>query len=232
MQNPLILLLCSTLLLNSCVTGFTGAAPNKNIVRSRKVIMARQLFGDGKKDGGVFEERYAQAQSDSGARDQLVGELLLLTDLYYEDYKESLYSFTSGTDFLGNATITAMNAVSTVAGGKEFKTLIAALTTGVSGVKSEYNRSILRDKTLQAIFKQMDASRAQVNTNIQRSLKATRGNSSLSDYPITEALRDVVAYYNAGTMAGALTAIEANASAAEQKAKDDLNSAVRKIPPL
>jgi len=205
----------------------TRAAPNKNLVREREEVMAEQLFGAKRGDRGEFDALYEAAKGDPQQRSQLIRQLLLLTDLYYQDYRESLYSMTSGTDFLGSATITAMNAVSSISGGEEFKTLIAAVTTGFSGVKTEFNRTILRDKTLHAIFKQMDASRAQVNTKIQLSLA-----KDLSTYPVEEGLRDIVAYYNAGTLVGALDAIEANASKQENKAEAVLNKQVLKISEL
>ena len=225
------LLLCP-LLLNSCVTGFTRAAPNKNLVRDRKQVMAHQLFGASNGESGEFESLYAEARGDWKVRDRLIRQLLLLTDLYYQDYRESLYAMTSGTDFVGSALITGMNAASTISGGEQFKTLIAAATTGFSGVKTEFNRSILRDKTLHAVFKQMDASRAEVNLRIQRSLKESRSPEALNDYPIDEGLRDVVAYYNAGTLVGALDAIENNAAKQQEKAEKTINEKVREIPEL
>ena len=225
------LLLCP-LLLNSCVTGFTRAAPNKNLVRERKQVMAQQLFGSKPGEQGEFDHLYEKARSDMEARDRLLRQLLLLTDLYYQDYRESLYAMTSGTDFIGSAVITGMNAVSTISGGEQFKTLIAAVTTGFSGVKTEFSRSILMDKTLQAVFKQMDASRAQMNARIQLSLKKSGSKAKLGMYPVDEALRDVVAYYNAGTLVGALEAIENNAAKQEEKAKQTINENVRLIPEL
>jgi hypothetical protein len=214
------------------VTGFTRAAPSKNLVRERKQAMAHQLFGVKKGETGEFDTLHEQAREDWQARDLLIGQLLLLTDLHYQDYRESLYAMTSGTDFAGSAIITAMNAASTLSGGEQFKTLIAATTTGLSGVKTEFNRSILRDKTLHAIFKQMDASRAVVNLRIQRSLSLSRSAAGLKDYSIDEALRDVVAYYNAGTLVGALDAIENNAVKQQEKAEVIINTKVRNIPEL
>lgn len=230
--HPVLLLLPACLLLSSCVTGFTRAAPNKNLVRERKQAMAQQLFGAREGETDTFEVLCEKARADILKRDQLIQQLLLLTDLYYQDYRESLYAMTSGTDFFGSALITGMNAASSIAGGEQFKTVIAAATTGFSGVKTEFNRSILRDKTLHAIFKQMDASRAAVNTRIQQSLKQSRTEGSQANYTVDEALRDVVAYYNAGTLVGALDAIEVNAAKQQEKAEKTINEKVREIPGL
>lgn len=227
MTKTIASLFSCVLLLSACQSNMTGTAPSSNPIKGRKSAMIATLFGKNGQDS--FENRYATAQDNFPARDRLVTDLLLLADLNFQDYKQELNARVSGADFGTSAAVLTMNAISTVSGTTAVKTTIAALTTALTGAKSEFNRSILHDKALPSLIAQMQAARAKQNAVIMKSLAASRKTGDHLQYPIGEAVRDVLGYYSAGTLVGALAELSTSAAAEEKAAVDSVKKDVRGI---
>lgn len=143
-------------------------------------------------------------------RNEVVMARLRAVDLYYymfinelsEDHKNLNIGTDTSVMLLG-----AMGAVSTVSGTQAIYSSAAALVTGA---KASVDKNVFYESTLQALVGQMNANRKQVQAQIYTGLSA-----NVSDYPLLNALIDIEAYFQAGTLLGAIAKI--NEAAGQQK---------------
>ena len=122
----------------------------------------------------------------------------------------------------GNEIITLMlTGAASVAGGDTPK-ILAAIATAIQGTKISVDKNFFQDNSATMIVIKMDQLRAEVYADVQLALV-----QSYRKYPLEEAMRDVIRYYSAGTMKGALIAIVKDAGAKQQKADQETKELVK-----
>jgi len=87
----------------------------------------------------------------------------------------------------------------------------------VTGTRAAYEKEILAEKTLTAIHTAMRANRMKIAVRILSGLQ-----KDVDAYPLPVALSDLDAYYNAGTILGALIGITETVGAEVQRAEENL----------
>jgi hypothetical protein len=110
-----------------------------------------------------------------------------------------------------------LTATSSVTGSAHLKSVLSAVATGTTGLKTSVDKNFLDQQTRSAIVQQMRALRASQLALIQ---DEKHMKNKLSEYSLEAGLSDVYSYYDAGTVVGALQAIAASASQTTQKAQD------------
>jgi hypothetical protein len=146
-----------------------------------------------------------EAWGTKDGRNQTIDEMLFLADAAYAEYEVGLYennaTFNTVTDILTMG-LAAGGAVATNGAAQ----ILSAAVAGVTGVRSTVEKNFFLEQTRFSLILRMDAQRLRVRTLIEE-----RKAESLSRYTFSEALLDVQAYYQAGTLMAALKASSADA---------------------
>lgn len=123
----------------------------------------------------------------------------------------------------GNEVVTLLlTGAASVSGGDTPKVL-AAIATAIQGTKISVDKNFFQDNSAVMLAIKMDQLRAEVYSEIQLALE-----QSYTQYPLEQAMRDVIRYYSAGTMKGALIAIVKDAGAKQEKAENETKELTKK----
>ena len=190
----------------------------------RNRTVGRQLF---------FKDAYEAAASDAaarrGVRNRILYELMGAVDDHYFRYTRQLRAGMAGKGVFSDSLGIATSLASTAAGGQQLKTVLSAISTGVQGVSQSIDANALMGSTVEAIRLQMDATRAAVGAEMITKMGQTDG-----DYPLEAGLRDIIRYYDAGTVTSGVAGL----SRASGKQKTDAEgsqlkaSGIDKLPSL
>lgn len=93
---------------------------------------------------------------------------------------------------------------------------IAAVTTGVLGLRSSVDKNLFFDRTLPALISAMEAERYKVRTAIAQHIRL-----DTQAYPLAAALVELQVYQQAGTLLAAVSNLTSQASEAREEAKQD-----------
>lgn len=146
---------------------------------------------------------------------------MIVIDTQYTQFRQGFYGEARWGAFaatLANLALTTVASLPTVAAatGKA----LSAMATGVTGARVAFEKDVLVDRTATALETAMDAARNGVALRIRLGLKGVA-----KDYPLAVALSDLEAYYNAGTLLGALAGITEVVGVQSAKAINDLKLA-------
>ena len=95
---------------------------------------------------------------------------------------------------------------------------MSAVSAGVTGAKGSFDKQAYFTNTITTLLGAMVANRKTVEARIQQRLS-----QPVADYPLPAALSDLEAYYEAGTITGALTGIAADSGVKANKADEILS---------
>jgi hypothetical protein len=140
-------------------------------------------------------------------RDPVIAARIEIIDQYFFAFKAALNAQTTTLDLGVDLLSLGLAGAASVAGTGTAQALAAA-NTGVIGTGTAFNKEALYQKTLPAIFAQMEADRTTVLVRI-------RSSQALADptkYPLSTALTDLSAYERAGTLEGAVQSLTAAAT--------------------
>jgi hypothetical protein len=144
------------------------------------------------------------------------------------EYLKWLRTVTADKQFLDTATdvlVLSLDLAATVAGGETTKTILTAISAGITGSKASIDKHYFYEKTMPALIAAMNAQRKVVLERILRNMLNT-----LEDYSFEQALADIYEYYQAGTFMGAVMAIQADSGAKEKKADEDIQMLTKETP--
>ncbi len=141
-------------------------------------------------------------------RDVVINSRIRAIDLRYTAFEQALTrdmaAINVGTDWA----VIGLSAAGAIVGSATTKSILAAISGGLTGAKGSIDKNVFYNKTLPVLFTQMDALRRTALVTIRTGMQA-----STTEYPLEQALLDVADYYNAGTIPRALTGITAAAGA-------------------
>ncbi len=164
-----------------------------------------------------YDDRITPPDHKVDARNKIVSVRLALINLNYDDFV-SEFAFEKQTmDSAADITELGLNLATTAVGGAGAKTVLGAVSAGVTGSKLAIDKNFFYEKTTTVLVTAMNAGRKTVLVGIIAGL-----GESATEYPLAQALSDLDAYYFAGTFIGALQAIQADAGAKETKADEKL----------
>jgi hypothetical protein len=155
-------------------------------------------------------------------RNRILNRLIRKVQAYHELVETDLYESTakvgSALDILTLAFTTTATAVS----GESLKTVFAALGAGSSGTKLALEQNILREKSREAILSAMKTLRAKQLEILYRGMGAED-----DVYPLERGVSDVVAYFNAGSIASAVAELVKTAGESQKAAEGNLDQLQR-----
>jgi hypothetical protein len=192
----------------------------------------------------------AQRQAKVARRNQILTELIALVDQNYSVFEDRYYGSDAAVNFGGDVVNLGLTGVSSVTGTAHLKSVLSAIATGTTGMKTSYQKNFFDQQTRSAVVQKMRAGRATQLATIQDPdhMKAPvvcpdkgcvekvpkSGDTPehiVAPYSLETGLSDVEKYYEAGTVIGALQAIAESAGQDQTKAKaqQQTNSAMRAI---
>lgn len=128
-------------------------------------------------------------------RNQYIDQVIISVNRNFRDYKNSIYLGRASFDTLTDFTVLALSGVTAVTGTAATKAALGAATAGVTGARQSVNSNFFQNNARDAVFSMMDTLRQTelgvINQNEQK---------SIADYTMADALRDLDAYYEMGTV--------------------------------
>ena len=217
-------MLCASLVVSLVVTGCSLRHPKP------PSAIARGGVGTTYSPAGFEEDRTAykaamaatpqQLDEARDVRDRIIGRIVAHVEVNYKAYEESLFYnralFDSGTDILGIAVTTA----GTISNGERVKSILAATATALTGTQLSISKNYFREKTTEILVTKMQASRDSVRAQITNNMILP-----VTKYPVEAALADLVDYYYAGTLQGALLALSQQVGAKAEEARSEAQDA-------
>jgi hypothetical protein len=168
---------------------------------------------------GTREQDYLNARADprtapatvTKLRNEIVYARMRAYDVAFAEFERELYgganSVALGSDFaalvLAGLTATTGNAAT--------KSALGAASIGILGAKTAISKDLFYERTIPALLAQMEANRLKIRVVIVKALKLDD-----AEYSLMQAYGDLDAYKSAGSIPGAINAI--NLDAGEAKA--------------
>jgi len=189
------------------------------------------------------ESTNAQRQAKAARRNQILQELIALIDQNYSDFEAKYYGSDATVNFGGDLVNLGLTGVSSVTGTAHLKSVLSAIATGTTGIKTSYEKNFFDQQTRSAVVQKMRAGRATQLALIQdqNHMKApvvcpaagcpAAGGAAVTPYSLETGLSDIDAYYQAGTVIGALQAIATTAGQdqAAAQTKQKTNSSAQQL---
>jgi len=148
-----------------------------------------------------------------------VNKALTAMDLSYAEFVDDLSIQGKTKATLIDFTLTGLGLAGTAVGGAEAKTVFSALTAGIAATNTSIDKNFLYEKTISALVAKMNADRKAQQLFI---IKRLHDCKSPEDYLWSEAVHDLIDYYAAGTLLGAVAAISKDAGAKEVASQDKI----------
>ena len=150
-------------------------------------------------------------------RDEVVNARLRAIDLYFGIFQQEVSKEKIGTEVATDWAVIALSGGGAVLPSAGTKTVLAAISGGLTGAKGSIYKNIFYDKTLTAMLSKMESLRKVELVKIRTGLQM-----DVTRYPLTQALIDLEDYYKAGTLPGAIMGVTAEAGEKHSSAEQDL----------
>jgi hypothetical protein len=150
-------------------------------------------------------------------RNQILRELIFLIDQNYYSFESHFYGSQAVLNVGGDFVNLGLTGVTSVTGSAHLKSVLSALATGTTGLKTSVDKNFFDQQTRAAIVQKMRAGRASQLAILQDEDHMKAG---LTKYSLETGLADVYTYYDEGTLVGALQAIAKSAGDDQKKAAD------------
>jgi len=129
-------------------------------------------------------------------RDRVINRLKANIDANYQDFENQLFTGRARTNILFDTIEIGAAVATNITNGERAKNILSVALAGFKAGRTSIDENLFRDRTTQVIISQMQASRARLETNI---IKNKRDNG-IDQYPLEEALGDLINYFYAGSL--------------------------------
>ncbi len=213
LKAPFVCLICLSM---SACAAFHGRPDNPPTLDAHRAALVQKYA----KNDSWYNDYMAAINADQSdkakqIRDQVLYDLILLVDHQYDDFEKSLYASSALLDTGTAVTSTAATSAATITRAPGTKSILAAVSTVVTGTGSAVNSNAFQSKTRAAIIAKMRSGRAEVLARLTTGIT-----HSVSDYSLGQGLVDILSYYDAGTVVAALNSIGNDAGVQTKEAPD------------
>jgi hypothetical protein len=101
-----------------------------------------------------------QRQAKVARRNQILQELIALIDHNYSVFESKYYGSDASVNFGGDVVNLGLTGVSSVTGTAHLKSVLSAIVTGSTGIKTSYEKNFFDQQTRAAVVQKMRAGRA------------------------------------------------------------------------
>jgi hypothetical protein len=156
-------------------------------------------------------------------RDRVINRLKANIDANYQDFENQLFTGRARTNILFDTIEIGAAVATNITNGERAKNILSVALAGFKAGRTSIDENLFRDRTTQVIISQMQASRARLETNI---IKNKRDNG-VDQYPLEEALGDLINYFYAGSLQKGLQELakEAGQNAIRAEAQKEFEKA-------
>ena len=161
---------------------------------------------------------------DLSKRNELISKALTIIDVRYAQFINETELNRKNKEMLTDFVELSMNLAGTAVGAAGTKTILAAISAGVNGINAGVDKNYFYEKTFPSLVAQMNADRKEALIVLTQGLAS----KSPEDYPWSQAVHDLINYYNAGTLLGAIMSVQKDAGTKESKA-DFIIKGIRKV---
>jgi len=198
--------LCAGLLVSLALTGCALRPPRVTQPLSpgnKEAVYDLKTFGtDLKKYRDAMAATPPRLDEARLVRDLMIHRIITDVQVDYKAYEEKLFKgralFDTGADVLGIAVTTA----GTITNGERVKTILAATATALTGSQLSISKNYFREKTTEILIAKMQAARYSIRTQITQKMVLPA-----DQYSFDEAWSNLVDFFYAGTLQGALLAL-------------------------
>ena len=169
----------------------------------------------------IAETNNDQSILTKAQRNDCIDALMTDVDGAFQEYRIQLQSDMAKTNAALDLTSLGLSTIGTAVKGANAKTILAAIGTGVTGTRTAITQDFLYKATLQTLYLQMLADRSKIDARITKSETA-----GVEDYTLRRAYRDVLDYYYAGTLLGALQSNNADTGVKATQCANSATSAL------
>ncbi len=146
-------------------------------------------------------------------RNEIIEVCLLDIDLNFLNWERCLLKQGAIKDVSFSATAIALDLATAVAPAVGTARILGAVKGGIDSTRLSVNKDLFFQKTIDTLLITMKGNRAKKLSEIKDDMK-----KGIDTYPLREAERDLLQYYEAGTIPGALSGILLDAGEKKQEA--------------
>jgi len=166
---------------------------------------------------------YRATADKTAIRNKIIFGLAAQIDASYRDFSDSFYVTEGTLNTVLDIAVIGLGSAGALTGGAPAKAILAATSAGLTGSRLAFSKNFFQEKGPDLIRGRMNALRAQQWTVIFGKLNVPE-----SKYTLAEATRDLVQYYNAGTITGAYDSITADSGSKLVQANAELSQEIQK----
>ncbi len=171
-------------------------------------------------------EKYQNPEIAAAERTRIRDKIVYLTareiDKNYREFKNSFFGERAATETAFDIMQIGLGTAGTIAGGITTANILAAISTGIAGSRLSFNKNFFKEKSPDLLLSRMDALRASQWLQIYRKLQKDD-----PAYLLYEAERDLIAYFEKGTLQAAFQDVIAESGAAQQKAEAAISKQIQ-----
>ncbi len=164
-----------------------------------------------------YEAPGASEEQKREARDKYVRHALRVLDVKYCQFLDDLIYDRKGFDSSADILAIGLDTASVLFEPPATKSILAGAAAVTTGTKVAIDKTYFYDQTLPVLVHQMEADRQTVLTDVMINL-----DKPTTAYRLDDALRDLGRYYHAGTIDGALVAVQQRAAQQQKEAETRL----------
>ncbi|HEY9067105.1 MAG TPA: hypothetical protein VIO33_19130 [Burkholderiaceae bacterium] len=194
--------------LSGCATTFRGS-PEPVTDRAADLASLRKQFEPSAMDACLSSQT-------EDCRSTIVRARKAAEDIRFYEFEERVFYEGRTTGFAATVSTLGLTTASAATSGTVAK-VFAGLAAMITGTREAYDKEVLAEKTLQAIFTTMRANRTTIELRIRANLL-----KPLAQYRLEDAIGDLEAYRRAGTVQGALDTVTEAAGARARQADQEL----------
>jgi len=191
----------------------TGCATDRSVLGHRPALTGQtRLDLTPARDINDWREKYYTSTSETNRafyRNEIIRRLMRLDDESFNAWSQKLYGARAISSGVADFATGLMGAFAAASGASAAKSLGLAVA-GVSGARSAAEKDIFFEKSAGALISKMKEDRAKVDAQITQYL-----DKNTVQYPLEQGLRDIIRYYEAGTLASASETLQADAKVAQ-----------------
>jgi hypothetical protein len=198
-----LMLLAATISLCACQT-FGGQPPRPFDTQAQIKTLASKF------DASTISNCKGQE-----CRDDIVLGQVRAIDLVFSEFERDVLKTSEQINVIGDSVIAILGAAGTVTGGESAKSILAAISTSVTGTKGAFDKNVYFQKSAHVLIGRMRALRKEALVPIRTGIL-----QPADKYPLSQALLDVESYFVAGTVPSAVLDIDKGSEDKKTEAED------------
>lgn len=211
-MKSMLFLVFSGLILSGCST--ISGMPERSYDVKNDLIMLKPYF-----EQDVIGIYNAKLNDDEKKRyrNEVLSARIRAIDINFNQFINGLLVENKKLSIGADSLVLALGATAAVSTVSSTQAILSATSATVTGVKSSVDKNAYYDSTLPALISQMLASRQKTLVLIYSGMK-----SGVRDYSLMRGLVDIEAYYQSGTIIGAVSEVNKQAGVLKSEADNEI----------